>query len=90
MLSWSSQEWVGSRRCDAPGCENESRADHCLVARPTVGPALDIPLCLYYCDEHRDVESLLDRYLELICAVSGNTLHSHARGPAAVGLVPLP
>ena len=65
MLSWPPPGWVRSRRCDAPGCPNESRPDHRLVARPVVGPALDIPLCLYFCDEHRDVESLLDRYLAL-------------------------
>jgi hypothetical protein len=65
MLSWSPQGWVRSRKCDAPGCQNESLAAHRLVTRPVVGPALDIPLCLYYCDEHKDVESLLDRYLEL-------------------------
>ncbi len=65
MLSWSPQAWVRSRKCDAPGCQNESLPGHRLVARPAIGPALDIPLCLFFCDEHKDVDSLLERYLAL-------------------------
>lgn len=69
MLRWSPQTWVRSRKCDAPGCQNESLPAYRLVARPAVGPALDIPLCLFFCDEHKDVDSLLERYLALAEAV---------------------
>ncbi len=62
MLSWSPQAWVRDRKCDAPDCQNDSLPYYRLVARPVIGPALDIPLCLFFCHDHADVESLVDRY----------------------------
>lgn len=63
MVSSSPSARVGSRRCDAPGCENDSVAGRGLVIRPAVGPAHDRPLVLHFCEEHGDVSSLVDRYL---------------------------
>ena len=63
MVSLARQSWVRHRRCDAPDCENDSLPEHTLVAHPAIGPVLDIPLRLFFCHEHRDVGSLLDRYL---------------------------
>ena len=65
MVSWSPQGWVRGSRCDAPGCANSSLPEHRLVIRPGVGPALDIPLYLFFCAEHGDVGSLFERYLAL-------------------------
>ncbi len=63
MVTWLSQPQVGPRRCDAPGCPKESLPGHCVVARPAIGPALDRPLRLFFCEEHGDVEALFQRYL---------------------------
>jgi hypothetical protein len=62
MVSWPWQPGPGSRRCDAPDCQNDSIAKHCLVLRPAIGPVLDAPLRLCFCDEHGDAASLVDRY----------------------------
>ncbi len=62
MLSWSPQAWVRDRKCDAPDCQNDSSPHHGLVARPVVGPVLDIPLRLFFCHDHADVQSLFERY----------------------------
>jgi hypothetical protein len=33
-----------------------------MVSRPVIGRTLDHPLCLFYCDDHKDVSSLVERY----------------------------
>ncbi|HEY4025877.1 MAG TPA: hypothetical protein VGO86_05545 [Candidatus Dormibacteraeota bacterium] len=63
MVSLTREAWVRHRKCDAPGCENDSLPEHSLVVRPAIGPVLDIPLRLFFCQEHKDVDSLLERYL---------------------------
>jgi hypothetical protein len=62
MVSWPWQPEPRSRTCDAPGCLNDSLPEHCMVLWPAVGPVLDVPLRLYFCDEHREAASLVDRY----------------------------
>jgi hypothetical protein len=62
MLSWAPERWISGRKCDAPHCVKESSAQNCLVARAVVGPVVDRPLFLFYCDDHGDFGSLVDRY----------------------------
>jgi len=62
MLSMTPPAWVRYRKCDAPDCQNESQPQNRLVLHPAIGPALDVPLCLYFCHEHRDVAGLFERY----------------------------
>jgi hypothetical protein len=65
MPTMSPQAWARYRKCDAPDCENESLPQNRLVLSPAIGPALDVPLCLYFCPEHRDVGALFERYQSL-------------------------
>lgn len=62
MLSWAPERWISGRRCDAPQCTNESSAENCLVARAMVGPVVDRPLFLFFCQDHGDFGTLVDRY----------------------------
>jgi len=62
MLSMSPPAWVRYRKCDAPGCENDCLPQNRLELHPAIGPALDVPLCLFFCQEHRDVGSLFEHY----------------------------
>ena len=62
MLSWAPERWISGRECDAPHCAKESSAQNCLVARAVVGPVVDRPLFLFFCDDHGDFGSLVDRY----------------------------
>ncbi len=63
MVSWSPEPRAGFRRCDAPDCPNESLPERGLVLWPVLGPVLDRPLRLHFCEEHGDVGSLFERYL---------------------------
>jgi hypothetical protein len=62
MLSWAPERWISGRKCDVPHCVKESSAQNCLVARAVVGPVVDRPLYLFFCDDHGDFGSLVDRY----------------------------
>jgi hypothetical protein len=62
MLSWAPERWISGRKCDVPDCAKESSSQNCLVARAVVGPVVDRPLYLFFCDDHGDYSSLFDRY----------------------------
>jgi hypothetical protein len=70
MLSWAPERWISGRECDAPHCDRESSPHHCLVATAGIGPVVDRPLYLFFCDDHGDFESLVDRYRRSIAGAS--------------------
>ena len=65
VLAWPIPGWIRGSRCDVPDCENESSPDYCLKTEAVVGPVLDIPLHLFFCEDHKDFDSLFRRYTEL-------------------------
>ncbi len=62
MVTWTWRDSPRSRRCDVPDCPNDSVPEHSLVIRPVIGPALDLPLRLFFCEQHGDPATLFDRY----------------------------
>jgi hypothetical protein len=62
MISWPPETWTSGRTCDVPDCGRESSADNLMISRPVIGRTLDHPLCLFYCDDHKDFSSLVERY----------------------------
>lgn len=37
-----------------------------MVSRPVIGRTLDQPLRLFFCDDHKDVGSLVERYRDFM------------------------
>ena len=37
-----------------------------MVSRPMIGRTLDQPLRLFFCDDHKDVGSLVERYRDFM------------------------
>ena len=66
MLSWTPPSWIRGRACDVPECGRESSAENCMVSLPVIGRTLDQPLRLFFCDDHKDVGSLVERYRDFM------------------------
>jgi hypothetical protein len=37
-----------------------------MISRPVIGRTLDQPLFLFFCDDHKDVGSLVERYRDFM------------------------